>query len=74
MRVFLSAITWAIRDSARMRAIDRTKPVEGKDKIGERRLSGVLDALITSLAELLEEKGVITQEEWEQRIKKNLKA
>jgi hypothetical protein len=33
----------------------------------------VLDAMITSLAELLEEKGVITQAEWEQRIKKNLK-
>ena len=32
----------------------------------------LLDAMITSLAELLEEKGVITQEEWEQRIKKNL--
>ncbi len=33
----------------------------------------VMDAMITSLAELLEEKGVITQEEWEQRIKKGLK-
>ncbi len=33
----------------------------------------VLDTMITSLAELLEEKGVITQDEWEQRIKKNLK-
>jgi hypothetical protein len=28
----------------------------------------------SSAPELLEEKGVITQEEWEQRIKKNLKA
>jgi hypothetical protein len=36
--------------------------------------SEVLDAMITSLAELLEEKGVITQAEWEQRIKKNLKS
>ena len=36
--------------------------------------SDVLDTMITSLAELLEDKGVITQEEWEQRIKKNLKA
>jgi hypothetical protein len=34
---------------------------------------GILDTMITSLAELLEEKGVITQEEWEQKIKKNLK-
>ena len=33
----------------------------------------VLDASFTSLAELLEEKGVITQEEWEQKIQKNLK-
>ena len=32
----------------------------------------ILDGMITSLAELLEEKGVITQEEWEQKIKKNL--
>jgi hypothetical protein len=29
--------------------------------------------MITSLAEFLEEKGYITQEEWEQKIKKNLK-
>jgi len=33
----------------------------------------ILDTMITSLAELLEEKGLITQEEWEQKIKKNLK-
>jgi hypothetical protein len=33
----------------------------------------VLDTMITSLAELLEEKGYITQEEWEQKIKKSLK-
>jgi mannitol/fructose-specific phosphotransferase system IIA component (Ntr-type) len=32
-----------------------------------------MDTMITSLAELLEEKGVITQEEREQRIKKRLK-
>jgi hypothetical protein len=30
--------------------------------------------MLTSLVDLLEEKGVITQEEWEQRIKKKLKA
>ena len=29
----------------------------------------VLDTMITSLVELLEEKGIITQEEWEQKIK-----
>jgi len=34
----------------------------------------VLDTMITSLAELLEEKGVITQTEWEQKIKRNLKS
>lgn len=34
----------------------------------------VLDTMITSLAELLEEKGLITQEEWEQKIQKNLKS
>lgn len=34
----------------------------------------VLDTMLTSLAELLDEKGVVSQEEWEQRIKKNLKA
>src|ERR1700687_3846110 len=32
------------------------------------------DTMITSLAELPEEKGSITQEEWEQKIQKNLKA
>ena len=36
--------------------------------------TGVLDTMITSLAELLEDKGVITQEEWEQKIKKNLRS
>ena len=35
--------------------------------------ANILDTMITSLAEVLEEKGVITQEEWEQRIEKNLK-
>ncbi|QQG48868.1 MAG: hypothetical protein HY247_00670 [archaeon] len=33
----------------------------------------LLDTMITSLAELLDEKGVVSQEEWEQRIKRNLK-
>ncbi len=32
-----------------------------------------MDAMITALADLLEEKGVITQEEWEQKIQKRLK-
>jgi hypothetical protein len=34
----------------------------------------ILDTMLTSLVDLLEEKGVITQEEWEQHIKKKLKA
>ncbi|MDA4128648.1 MAG: hypothetical protein OK422_04255 [Thaumarchaeota archaeon] len=45
-------------------------PKKSKAKHDE---TDVLDTMITSLAELLEEKGVITQEEWEQRIKKNLR-
>jgi hypothetical protein len=33
----------------------------------------VLDTMLTSLVDLLEKKRVITQEEWEQEIKKRLK-
>jgi hypothetical protein len=33
----------------------------------------LLDTMLTSLVELLEEKGLVTQTEWEQRIKKNTK-
>jgi mannitol/fructose-specific phosphotransferase system IIA component (Ntr-type) len=33
----------------------------------------ILDTMLTSLVDLLEKKGVITQEEWEQEIKKRLK-
>ena len=43
------------------------KPKEDED-------TDVLDSMIASLAEVLEEKGYITQEEWEQKIKKNLKS
>jgi hypothetical protein len=45
------------------------KKAKGKDNEVD-----VLDTMITALVELLGEKGVITQEEWEQRIKKNLKS
>jgi len=45
---------------------------KGKSKIKDDEVN-ILDTMITSLAELLEEKGVITQEEWENKIKKNLK-
>jgi len=33
-----------------------------------------LDKMITSLVELLEEKGILTYEEWEARIRKNIEA
>lgn len=32
----------------------------------------LLDTMLTSLVELLEEKGVLTQEEWEKRIKERI--
>jgi len=32
----------------------------------------LLDTMLTSLVELLEEKGIVTQKEWEKRIKKQV--
>jgi len=32
----------------------------------------LLDAMLSSLVELLEEKGILTQDEWEKRIKKRI--
>jgi hypothetical protein len=32
----------------------------------------LLDTMLSSLVELLEEKGILTQKEWEQRIKKQI--
>jgi hypothetical protein len=32
----------------------------------------LLDTMLSSLVELLEERGVLTQEEWEKRIKKRV--
>jgi len=32
----------------------------------------LLDIMLSSLVELLEEKGILTQEEWEKRIKERL--
>lgn len=34
----------------------------------------LLDDMLTSLVELLEEKGILTQEEWEKKIKQKIKA
>lgn len=48
--------------------------MEATQKKAKSDETDILDTMITSLAELLEEKGVITQEEWEQKIQKNLKA
>jgi hypothetical protein len=33
----------------------------------------LLDTMLTSLVELLEQKGILTQEEWERKIEKNVK-
>lgn len=33
----------------------------------------LLDTMLSSLVELLEEKGILTQKEWEQRIKEQVK-
>lgn len=33
----------------------------------------LLDTMLSSLVELLEEKGVLTQDEWEKRIKEHVK-
>ena len=46
---------------------------KSNDKAHTHEEFDILDDMITSLADLLEEKGVITQDEWEQRIKKRLK-
>jgi len=32
----------------------------------------LLDTMLTSLVELLEEKGIVTQQEWEKRIKERV--
>jgi hypothetical protein len=49
--------------------------VKVKNKIKRDLASEIdlLDTMLTSLVELLEEKGIVTQEEWEKRIKKNVK-
>ena len=47
-----------------------------KNKRPKRELAeeiDLLDTMLSSLVELLEEKGVLTQAEWEQKIKKNTK-
>ena len=45
----------------------------GKSKTMSKKLTGnleVLDEMLTALVELLEEKGIITWDEWEERIKR----
>jgi hypothetical protein len=46
-----------------------------KNRKPKRELSeevGLLDTMLSSLVEILEEKGVLTQEEWEKRIKERI--
>ena len=47
-----------------------------KNKGGKRELAeevDLLDTMLSSLVELLEEKGIITQQEWEKRIKERVR-
>ncbi len=48
---------------------------ENKNKIREAEVEiDLLADMLTSLVELLEEKGILTQEEWEKKIKQRIKA
>lgn len=47
----------------------------GKNRESKRELAeeiDLLDTMLSSLVELLEEKGVVSQEEWEKRIKRRV--
>lgn len=47
----------------------------GKNKAVKRELAeeiDLLDTMLSSLVELLEEKGIVTQEEWEKRVKERV--
>jgi hypothetical protein len=46
------------------------KNEKAKRELGEE--VDLLDTMLSSLVELLEEKGIVTQEEWEKRIKKRV--
>jgi hypothetical protein len=46
-----------------------------KDKEAKREIAeevDLLDTMLSSLVEILEEKGILTQEEWEKRIKERV--
>lgn len=50
--------------------------IVGLDKKPKRELAeevDLLDTMLSSLVELLEEKGILTQEDWEKRIKRRIK-
>lgn len=47
------------------------KKTRTKKELGEE--IDLLDTMLSSLVELLEEKGVLTQAEWEKRIKERVK-
>jgi hypothetical protein len=47
-----------------------------KNKKAKRELAeevDLLDTMLSSLVEILEEKGILTQDEWEKRIKERVK-
>lgn len=46
------------------------KPKKTKQELAEE--VELLDTMLSSLVELLEEKGILTQEEWEKQIKKRI--
>lgn len=45
---------------------------KSKDLLHEIAEVDVFDDMLSSLVELLEEKGILTQEEWEEKIKKKI--
>jgi len=50
--------------------VGKLKKAKVKREISEE--IDLLDTMVSSLVELLEEKGILTQEEWEQKIKKQV--
>ena len=55
--------------------LEAGQPLAEKMKKSEKELAeevDLLDTMLSSLVELLEEKGIVTQEEWEKRIKERV--
>jgi len=51
--------------------MERKKSEKTKQELAEE--NDLLDTMLSSLIELLKEKGIITQQEWKKRIKRNIK-